>query len=111
VSAEERLIKRVIARFRCSHCNRQHVVENVDIMEKYDDAWVVGVACEGCEQPGMYIVSLRKDSSVDVVTDLTEEEMARFEASQKVAAEDVSAMKSFLDEFDGDFSQMFGRAS
>ena len=111
MSAEERLIKRVIARFRCSHCNRQHVLENVDIMGKYDDVWVIGVDCEGCEQPGMYIVSLRKDSSVDIVTDLTDEEMARFETSRKVAAEDVSAMRSFLNEFDGDFSEMFGRAS
>ncbi len=105
------MIKRVIARFRCSHCNRQHILENVDIMGKYEAVWVIGVACEGCEQPGMYIVSLRKDSSLDVVSDLTDEEMARFDVSIKVAAEDVSAMRSFLDEFDGDFSEMFGRAS
>jgi len=72
-TAEERLVKRVIARFRCEHCNRQHTLENVNVMGKYEAVWVVGVACDGCQRPGMFVVSMRKDSSFERVTDLTEE--------------------------------------
>lgn len=108
MTAEERLVRRVIARFRCSHCNRQHAVDNVDIMGKYDSVWVIGVECEGCDVPGMYIVSLRPDSSFEIASDLTEEERARFAAASKVAPEDVSAMRSFLDGFQGDVSRLLG---
>lgn len=111
MTAEERLIKRVIARFRCSRCNRQHAIDSVDVMGKYDDVWVIGVDCEGCDQPGMYVVSIRKDSSFDVVSDLTEEEQDRFDEASKVGAEDVDAMRSFLNGFHGDFSRVFKKAS
>jgi hypothetical protein len=107
--AEERLVKRVIARFRCEHCNRQHAIENVSVMGKYDAVWVVGVACDGCQRPGMFVVSMRKDSSFDRVTDLTDEEQERFLVTESVDVEDVEGIKSFLRDFKGNFSAIFGK--
>ena len=108
-TAEERLIKRVIARFRCEHCHRQHALENVSVMGKYDAVWVVGVACDGCQQPGMFVVSMRRDSSYERISDLTEEEQERFLAARSVDADDVEGIKSFLDGFQGDFNAIFGQ--
>jgi hypothetical protein len=107
-AAEERLVKRVIARFRCEHCNRQHVLENVSVMGKYDAVWVVGVACDGCQQPGMFVVSMRRDSTYEQVSDLTEEEQDRFVVADSVGADDVEGIKSFLRDFKGNFSAIFG---
>ena len=108
--AEERLVKRVIARLRCAHCHRQHSPDNVNIMGTYDDrVCVIGVDCDGCQRPGMFIVSMRKDSSFEQVTDLTEEEQDRFLSAQMVDSEDVEGIRSFLKDFKGDFSGIFKR--
>ena len=107
-AAEERLLRRVIARFRCEHCHRQHAVENVNVMGKYDEVWIVGVDCDGCQRPGMFVVSMRKDSSFEQVSDLTEEEQERFLAARSVDSEDVDAIRDFLKDFKGDFDAMFG---
>ena len=106
-TAEERLVKRVIARFRCAHCNRQHAFENVNVMGRYDAVLVVGVDCDQCHQPGMFVVSLRKDSSLEQVTDLTEQEQERFLAHASVNAGDVEGIRAFLKDFRGDVSQLF----
>ncbi|HLG69900.1 MAG TPA: hypothetical protein VK009_05690 [Chloroflexota bacterium] len=108
LAAEERLLKRVIARFRCEHCHRQHAVENVSVMGKYEDVWVVGVDCDACRQPGMFVVSMRKDSSLERITDLTDEEEERFLVAKSVDAQDVEAIREFLDGFKGNFEDMFG---
>jgi hypothetical protein len=108
-TAEERLIKRVIARFRCEHCHLQHSAGNVSIMGKYDEVWVVAVQCDGCQQPGMFVVSMRKDSSLEAVTDLTDAEEERFLLAQSVDAGDVESIRDFLKDFKGDFSDIFKR--
>ena len=109
-AAEERLVKRVIARFRCAHCNRQHSPENVSVMGAYEErVWVVGVDCLGCQRPEMFVVSMRKDSSMERVTDLTEEEQERFVTAQTVDADDVEAIRGFLQDFKGNFSDIFKR--
>lgn len=106
-SAEERLIKRVIARLRCSHCHRQHSADRVNIMGTYDEVWIVGVECEGCSQAGMFVVSMRRDSSYEQVTDLAEHEEARFLAASSISGGDVDQIRSFLRDFKGDFSSLF----
>src|SRR5581483_4495859 len=98
-AAEERLLRRVIARFRCEHCHRQHAVDNVNVMGKYDAVWIVAVECDGCHQPGMFVVSMRKDSSFERVSDLTDEEQERFLRAKSVDAQDVEAIRDFLDGF------------
>lgn len=107
-TAEERLLRRVIARFRCEHCHRQHAMANVSVMGKYDSVWIVGVDCDGCQRPGMFVVSIRKDSSLDVVTDLTDDEQERFLAARSVDVKDVDAIREFLRDFKGDFGSIFG---
>jgi len=108
-TAEDRLVKRVIARFRCAYCHRQHNAGNVAVMGKYEAVWIVGVDCDQCHKPGMFVVSLRKDSSLEQVTDLTEEEQERFLAKASVGADDVEGIRAFLSDFKGDFSQLFKR--
>lgn len=106
---EERLVKRVVARLRCASCRRQHAAENVDIMGCYGEVWIVGVNCPRCDRPGMFVVSVRKDSSLERVTDLTEDEQARFVGAASVEESDVEGMRHFLAEFGGDFNTIFKR--
>jgi len=107
---EERLLKRVIARLRCSSCHRQHAAKNVSVMGKYDAVWIVGVDCDGCQQAGMFVVSMRKDSSLERVSDLTEEEQEKFLVARSVDDGDVESVRDFLKDFKGNFSSMLGQA-
>jgi len=77
-------------------------------MGKYESVWVVGVDCDGCQRPGMFVVSMRKDSSLDAVTDLTDDEQERFLLARSVDARDVDSIRDFLKDFKGGFSDMFG---
>ena len=108
--AEERLVKRVIARFRCSHCNRQHSTDNVSVMDRYDAVWIIGVDCDECHRPSMFVVSLRKDSSLDRVTDLTDGEENKFLSARSIDDRDVEGIRTFLQDFKGDFGSLFDDA-
>jgi hypothetical protein len=107
-AAEERLIRRVIARFRCAQCHRQHSATDVAVMGRYEAVWIVGVDCDGCRQPDMFVVSMRRDSSYERITDLTEEEQDKFLAARSVDAKDVDHIRDFLQDFKGDFGRIFG---
>jgi hypothetical protein len=50
---------------------------------------------------------VKVDSVPEVVTDLTEAEMGRFESFKVVTADDVLNMHDFLGSFDGDFARLF----
>ena len=106
-AAEEQLIRRVVARFRCPQCNRQRSATNVSIMGKYEAVWIVGADCEGCRQPDMFIVSMRRDSWYEQVTDLTEDELEKFLAARRVESTDVDGMRDFLQGFRGNFDSIF----
>ena len=77
-------------------------------MGKYEAVWIVGVDCDGCRQPDMFVVSMRKDSSYERVTDLTDEEHEKFLAARSVEAQDVDRIRAFLRDFKGDFGSIFG---
>jgi len=109
-TAEERLVRRVIARFRCAYCHRQHSTENVSVMGRYDSVWIVGVDCDGCRHAGMFVVSMRRDSFYERITDLTEEEQDRFLMAKSIEPGDVDSIRHFLEDFKGDFSAIFGDA-
>lgn len=78
-------------------------------MGQYDDLCVVGVDCEQCHQAGMFLVSMRPDSSHQQITDLSDAEELRFLPAPSIDAQDVEAISSFLQEFKGDVSQLFNR--
>ncbi|HUZ77879.1 MAG TPA: hypothetical protein VMV93_09900 [Chloroflexota bacterium] len=104
MSAQDRLVKRAISRFRCAHCHCPHLYDKVGIMARYDDVWVVGVECTDCSVPGVYVVAMHEPA--EPPTDLTAAELARG-GRTRVRPGDVQAMRAFLREFDGDFSRLF----
>jgi hypothetical protein len=52
---------------------------------------------------------IKEGESPEVVTDLTQEEYAKFSEADVVAADDVLDIHNFLEEFDGDFSHIFSK--
>jgi ribosomal protein S27E len=104
---DERLFKRLMTTIRCSECGEHYEGENVKILGHYDDLWFLNVYCPGCQTQGLVAAVLKEGKPLELVTDLTEWEYAKFREMAVVGADDVLDLHSFLKEFNGDFSTLF----
>ena len=84
-------------------------MDDVSVLGHEDELWFLTVSCSACDTQYLVAAIVKVDSVPEVVTDLTEAEMGRFESFKVVNADDVLNMHDFLSSFDGDFSQLFER--
>lgn len=104
---DEQLVRRLIATIKCSVCGRHYEGENVKILGHRDDLWFLSVSCLSCHTQGLVAVVIKEGKPPYVVTDLTEEEQAKFRGMEAVGADDVLDVHDFLKGFDGDFAHFF----
>ncbi len=106
---DERLIKRLMMAVRCGVCGERYEGENVRILGRYSDLWFLSVYCPGCHSQGLVAAVLKEGKLPELVTDLAEEEYAKFREIAVVDADDMLDLHNFLKEFDGDFSRIFSK--
>ncbi|HET8630242.1 MAG TPA: hypothetical protein VFL91_22715 [Thermomicrobiales bacterium] len=115
--AREQRIKQLIlaAVGRCGECRRRYRLDDLAVIGHRDHLWMVTVICEHCHSQG-FITAIVEDADAAraergrAPSDLTADEAGRFAATKPVDALDVLDMHDFLDDFDGDFAALFGRA-
>lgn len=106
---------------RCSVCHHTFGEENIQIVSRRKNMWMMVVTCEEChaknfvaavmgdgdaEQAQLALRQLsREESDFDVLPDAEEPE----EDLGPVTVDDLLEMHAFLDEFDGNFQQLFRR--
>ncbi|MBE0415558.1 MAG: hypothetical protein IBX36_03350 [Dehalococcoidia bacterium] len=106
---DEGFVKRVVATIRCGVCGRRYEGDNVRILGHRDDLWFLSVYCPACHSHGLVAAVIKEGGPPELVTDLTEEEYAKFNQIAAVDANDVLDIYNFLKEFDGDFSHIFSK--
>lgn len=106
---EESLIKRLVATIKCGTCGQNYEESRVDIIKHIEELWFLRVFCSSCRAKCLVAVIIRKDEKPEVITDLTEEELARFRDMDTVKEDDRLDMHNFLKAFDGDFPGLFRR--
>ena len=106
---DERFIKRLMATIKCSVCGRPYKAPNIDVLGHRDDLWFLSVYCPACHSHALVAAVVREDKVAEIVTDLTEEEYAKFAQSDAVEADDVLEIHNFLKSFRGDFSHLFSK--
>ncbi|MFQ5925237.1 MAG: hypothetical protein ACE5IE_04505 [Dehalococcoidia bacterium] len=104
---DEQFIKRLITTIKCGVCGHHYEGSNVRILGHHDDLWFLSVFCPACRSQGLMAAVLKEGRLPELVTDLTEEEYARFCSLVAVGADDVLDVHNFLRDFDGDFSRLF----
>lgn len=104
---EESLIKRLIATIKCDNCGQNYKEDHVDVVEHIEELWFLKVSCSFCGVKSLVTVVIRRDERQEVVTDLTEAELERFEDLEGVGEDDLLDMHNFLKVFDGDFPRLF----
>jgi transcription elongation factor Elf1 len=104
---DDKLIKRLMTNIKCSVCGEHYDGENVRILGRYTDLWFVSVHCPNCQNQGLVAAVLKEGESIELVTDLTEDEYMKFGNTATVDADDVLEVHDFLKDFDGDFARVF----
>lgn len=104
---QERFIKRLLSTIKCSVCGQRYQVANVNILGHYGELWFTSVFCPACGTQALVAAVIKEGKLAEVVTDLTEEEYAKFLDSAPVEMDDVLDIHNFLKGFGGDFSNLF----
>ncbi len=106
---EEKLIKRFMTSIKCSVCEQLYEVDNVKVLGHQEDLWFLSVFCSACQTQSLVAAVIKEGKALKVITDLTEAELDKFKKIDKLTADEVLDMHSFLKGFDGDFSQLFSQ--
>jgi len=106
---EEKVLKKLIASIKCSSCGQRYEVYNIDILGHNEGLWFLRTHCASCHTHCLVAAIIEKYEMPEDITDFTEAELEKFVTVDVVGADDVLNMHSFLKDFDGDFSCLFGQ--
>jgi len=123
MEASEGQIKRIVLKRmgRCRLCHRTYSDEDVSIVSRKPDMWMMVVECLDCHaknfvaavlnegDPAQAELALRRLSGESEPAEIVYESVTPILADPVTAA-DVADMHRFLDSFDGDFIGFFRRA-
>jgi hypothetical protein len=104
---DERFVKRLLASMKCGTCNKHYEPGHINILGHQDNVWFLSVYCTTCQSQGLVAAMIKNGKTPEVVTDLSEAEIAKFTKNGKITADDILDMHSFLKDFEGDFSNVF----
>ncbi len=101
----ERLIKQVVASSvgSCQACAEPFDEQAVSVVGHQEDLWFFSLVCGHCQTRVLVAALVREGTPVPA----GDAPMAKRRWS-RVDAEDVLAVREFLDHFDGDFQALFG---
>lgn len=126
MEASEGQIKRIVIKRmgRCRVCHRSYTRDDVSIVSRKSDLWMMVVECLDCHaknfvaavlnegDPAEAELALRRlSSAVNDGAELEVEPPSAPVDTEPVTAGDVADMHAFLRDFDGDFASYFRRQS
>jgi hypothetical protein len=106
---KENVIKRVMTSLKCGVCQQRYEPDNVTVLGHEEDLWFLRVFCPACHTQYLVAVVIKEGKTPEVITDLTEAELDKFNNTVGLTADEVLDMHNFLKDFDGDFPRLFGR--
>lgn len=119
-NTSEKQIKRVVLdrMERCSVCHHEFVQDDIRIVSRTQDMWMMVVTCTECHarnfvaavlgdgDPAEAQLALRRLSEAPSGIEVELEDV--LPAGDPVSIDDVLEMHEFLSGFDGDFGRLFG---
>jgi hypothetical protein len=125
MEASEGQIKRIVLKRmgRCRVCHRSYTDEDVSIVSRKPDMWMMVVECLDCHaknfvaavlnegDPEQAELALRRMSAdTELTVDAQVETLPDAAPTSPVTPADVADMHRFLSDFDGDFINYFRRS-
>jgi hypothetical protein len=106
---EEGLIKKLVASMKCGACGQCYELDNIDVLGHQGDLWFLSAFCSVCQAQYLMAAVIKEERISEVITDLTEAELDKFSNAGVVTADEILDMHNFLEDFDGDVSQLFSQ--
>ena len=129
MDGQERIIRKLFTEQYCLHCGKPYEPENVMVLARRSEVWMVMIHCIDCEQKDTFVVKfppqlqgrrritsyrLSKPPTIPISTPLPEEPGNAFPVLPEtpfptvaVNTDDVLDMHLFLKDFNGDFQRLF----
>ncbi len=117
MDARERIIQRIFTERHCHHCGLPYESEQVIILARRPEVWMIMVSCVTCEQKDTYVVKFppqiqgRRRITSYRLTKPPQLQAREIPATplpvEPVNEDDVLDMSMFLKDFNGDFQQLF----
>jgi hypothetical protein len=127
MDASDNQIRRIVVERmdRCTVCHRRFVEDDVEVVSRKSDVWLMIVQCKDCHSRSFAAVvgdtsapidteslfGFRPDGSIEITFETDGEyfDIQQFdeEAEDPVTVDDLLEMHDFLDSFDGDFKSLF----
>jgi hypothetical protein len=110
---------------RCTVCHRRFVEDDVEVVSRKSDVWLMIVQCKDCHSRSFAAVvgdtsapidteslfGFRADGSIEITfemdADFHDVELETGDDVDPVNVDDLLEMHDFLDSFDGDFKTLF----
>jgi len=106
-SPEYDFVRQLLENISCIVCSEEYDEEDVAIMSEQDELWMLMVSCHHCETQGIILAMLKDDEHIELLTDLTPEELETVQDLPAISGDDVLDACQFLRDFDGDFVELF----
>lgn len=114
---------------RCTVCHRRFVEDDVEVVSRKSDVWLMIVQCRDCHSRSFAAVvgessgaidpsslfGLESDGPIEITLDIDadffEVDQDEFDDTPPVGVDDILEMHEFLESFDGDFKSLFSDSS
>lgn len=96
-------IRHLIANVKCAVCNRQYEPDDIQIIERHEELWILGVMCSECETQGLIFAIIREVSTEAAQSSEPDaEDQAVEEPLPIIDKDDILDMHCLLRDFKGD---------
>ena len=105
----EHFIKKLMSTMKCGICGESYEIDNIKVLGRSDDTWFLSAKCSACDSEAMVAAVIKKNKPPEIVSDLTKTETVKFAQADTIDVDDVLDLHDFLNNFDGDFSNLFNQ--
>lgn len=104
---KEHFIRKLMSTIKCSVCGEHYEANNIKVLGHRDNIWFLNVSCPACHSRALIAATIKEAEPSEGVTELTEAELTKFVEASPIGADDILDLHAFLQEFDGDFVELF----
>jgi C4-type Zn-finger protein len=104
---KEHFIRKLMSTIKCSVCGEHYEANNIKVLGHRDNIWFLNASCPSCHSRALVAATIKEGQSSEAVTELTEAELTKFVEASPIGADDILDLHAFLQEFDGDFVELF----
>jgi hypothetical protein len=104
---KRRLVLKLVAQLRCSGCGRTYDPHDFALVGHRMDVWTLGVECRHCGRSSYVVVLMRLNDRPEASGDPASEGLESVDQLPPITADDVLDVYELLEEFDGDFDELF----